>query len=292
MDPLTLAMLASTAISAGGALMGGAESSKNNQQNAMIAQMNAAARDRERAQAMALAQQSRSDAQLGMTDASGSRIHFDPARGWVTDLSPVDQALQARNIQSGGAADALLREFQNFQPMSGERMSGLLYDKATRGVNDAFQGQLSTGLRTATRQNNPRLAAAMLAQSSKAQGQAQHNASIDAELQGRQYADKFNQGQRAGLSDLYSAFAGQARQPVGPSNYIPQFASQAGGANNALIQTAGSQGGTIAPRQADNGMANALASIGQLGYGVGQTYRANQNLDRQMDILSKKYGVV
>lgn len=290
MDPLTLAMLASTAISAGGALMGGAESSKTNKQNAMIAQMNTQARERERAQAMQLANQSRADAQLGMTDASGSRIYFDPQRGWVTSLGPIDQALQGRNIQAGGAADALLREFQSFQPMSGERMSGLLYDKATRGLNDAFQGQLRTGLRTATRQNNPRLAAAMLAQSSKTQGEAQRNASIDAELQGRQYADKFNQGQRAGLSDLYSAFAGQARQPVGPSSYIPQFANQASGADRALIQTAGSQGGTIAPQQADNGMANALASIGQLGYGAAQKYDANQRLDKQMDILNKRYG--
>jgi hypothetical protein len=290
MDPLTLAMLGSTAISGIGALMGANASTNANQENARISAMNAQQRERERAQALQLAMQSRADAQLGMTDASGSRIHFDPQRGWVTDLGAIDQELQGRNIRAGGLADAYMRELQNLQPMSGERMSGLLYDKATRGVNDAFQGQLSTGLRTATRQGNPRLAAALMGQSSKAQGQAQHDAAVDAELQGRQYADQFNQSQRSGLANLIGAFSGQAAKPVGPSNYIPQFAGQAGGANNALIQTAGSQGGTLQPQQANTGFGSALASIGQLGYGAAQSYQANQRSQDAMDILRRKYA--
>jgi hypothetical protein len=69
MDPLTLAMLGGTAISGIGALMGANASSNANQENARISAMNAQQRERERAQALQLAMQSRADAQLGMTDA-------------------------------------------------------------------------------------------------------------------------------------------------------------------------------------------------------------------------------
>lgn len=289
MDPITLAMLASTAISAGGALMGAGESSKTNKDNQRIAMMNAQARERERAQAMAMAQQLQQQTQLGMTDAGGSRIYFDPERGWVSTLGATDQAIQGRNIAAGGTADALLREFNGFQPTSGERMSGLLYDKATRGLNDAFQGQLATGLRTATRQSNPRLAAALIGQSSKAQGEAQHNAAVDSEIRGRQYADQYNTSQRGALQNLFGAFAGQGAQQAGLSRYIPQFANEASGAGRAGLQAAMSQGGTLAERTPDNGYANALASIGQLGYGTAQQYGANQRLDQAMQTMREKY---
>lgn len=299
MDPLTIAMLGSTALSALGSFMGANESSNTNRSNQQIAMMNYQQQERDRQEAlrarmeaMQLAERARGESQLGMTTAEGDRVYFDPQRGWVTSLGPITQALQGRNIQAGTQADALLRELQRFQPMTGERMSGLLYDKATRGINEAFEGQLAQGLRTATRQGNTRLAGELQGQSSKRQGEALRDAAINAELQGRQYADTFNTGQRNALANLYSAFAQQAAGKVGPTQYIPGLASQAGGATNAAITAAMASRPTVPTMQStqpDNAWASALSSVGQLGYGAAKDYLANQNYQTQLGALQSKY---
>jgi hypothetical protein len=309
MDPITLALLGSTGLSAIGSFMGAGESSRANKENQRIAQMNfqqamldRQERERDRQLAIEMADQQRSDARLGMSDPTG-RAYFDPQRGWVTELSPIGQAMLdnstagiARANQAGTTATDILREFNNFRPITGERMGGLLYDKATRGINDAFQGQLNTGLRTATRQGNDRLAGAIIGDLGKKQAEAHRDAAIDSEIKGRQYADSYNTGQRNALSNLYGAFAGQAVAPTpftGPSRFIPGAASEASGAGRNLL-TAAMAGRPTLPQmpgvQADNSMASALSSVGQLGYGAVKDYRSQQNLADQIALLQERYG--
>lgn len=346
MDPITIALLGSTGLSAIGSLLGAKSSSEATESNNRISMLNYQQRERERAEAMAMAREllqrntaetertradteryraeartdaekfradaerQRAESQLGVTDPTG-RSYFDPQRGWVTELSPESLNQLARSRAAGGAADNALRELNNFQPITGERMSGLLYDKALRGVNEGFQGQLATGLRTATRQSNPRLAAALLGQSSRKQGEAQHDAAIDSEIKGREYATNFNTGQRNALTNIYGALAGQSRNvPTGTASSVPTFSKEANNFDNLLpsvyntisgirnptpnqergiLTAAMQQGGTQAPTQPDNAIASALSSIGQLGYGATKDYTASQNLANYITALGNKY---
>lgn len=346
MDPITLALLGSTGLSAIGSLVGAKNSSEAAEQNNRTSMLNYQQRERERAEAMAMAREllarntaetdrtradteryraearadaerfrsdaerQRAESQLGVTDPTG-RSYFDPQRGWVTELSPESLNQLARSRAAGGAADNALRDLNNFQPITGERMSGLLYDKALRGLNDAFQGQLATGLRTATRQSNPRLAAELLAQSSRKQGEAQHDAAIDSEIKGREYASNYNTGQRNALTNIYGALTGQSRNiPTGPTNIVSTFAKEANNFDNLLpsvyntisgirnpnpnqergiLTAAMQQGGTQAPTQPDNAIASSLASVGQLGYGAAKDYTASENLKNYIAALGSKY---
>lgn len=300
MDPITLALLGSTAVSGIGSLLGASSAGDTAAANRQIAQQNYAAQSQESArrqqefeQAMRFAQQQYGDAQQGMTTAQGSSVRFVPGQGWVSTLGPVDAALQARNIRAGGAADALMREFMSQQPISGERMSQLLYEKAIRGLNDRFGGQMAQGMQYATRRSNPQLAAATAAAIGKQQGEEFRNAAIDSEIAGRKYATETNQSNRNALANLIAAFSGQAAGEVGPNKYIPGLASNASGAGKNLLVTAMSNNAkapTLAPEQADTSFGSALASLGQLGYGAAKDYASTQRQNQYLDALTKKYN--
>lgn len=92
MDPITLAIMGGTAISS---IMGGSAANEANQQNAYIAMLNYQEQQAARMRAEAEARRQRGEAQLGQTDASGNRTYFVPGRGWVTDLTADQQAIQS-----------------------------------------------------------------------------------------------------------------------------------------------------------------------------------------------------
>lgn len=300
MDPITLALLGSTALSGIGSLVGASSAKDTSNANRQIAQQNfqasqaeSARRQQEFQQAMDLARQQYADTQQGFTTGTGSGVRFVPGQGWVTTLGPVDAAHQVRNIHAGSAADRLLQEFQRYQPVSGERMSGLLYDKAIRGLNDTFSGQEAQGLNTATRQGNPQLAAAIMSAIGKQRGEAYKNAAIDSEIEGRKYADTVNTGNRASLANLYAAMSGQASGEVGPSRNIPALTTAATGAGKNVITAAMSDSARapqMATEQPDNSFGSALASIGQLGYGAAKDYSTTQRQNQYLSALTNKYA--
>jgi hypothetical protein len=300
MDPITLALLGSTAISGIGSLLGASSAGDTAAANKQIASQNfqlssaeSQRRQQEFQQAMDLAKRQYGDTQQGMTTGSGSSVKFVPGQGWVTTLGPIDQVIQARGVRTGGAADRLLEEFQRYQPISGERMSGLLYDKAIRGLNDTFSGQEGQNLRTATRQSNPQLAAAIISAIGKQRGEAYKNAAVDSEIEGRKYADTVNAGNRGSLANLYAAMSGQAAGEVGPDKYIPTIANAASGAGKNLLATAmsdSSKAPQMATQQADNSLGSALASTGQLAYGAARDYSTSQKQDQYLDALRKRYA--
>jgi hypothetical protein len=91
MDPITLAIMAGTGISS---VMGGISANNANKQNAQIAMLNYFEQQQARMRAEMEARRQQSEAKLGTTDASGNRTYFVPGRGWVTDLTDDQQAIQ------------------------------------------------------------------------------------------------------------------------------------------------------------------------------------------------------
>lgn len=328
MDPLTLAFLASTAISGAGALMGAKSSSKASASNAQMDMLNYQQRERERQQGLQLAERARQDAltesartreeaerlrqeqlnrhRLGVTNASGSRVYWDPQRGWVTTLAGIDEAEQGARFRERGFADKLMDELSTIQRVDPERLRQLLYHRATSGLSEAFRENLSEGLRGATRTDNPRLAAALLEQNNKQLGKAFSDAAIEAELRAPELAEARYHNPRKNITELYQAFSDRAGKQPTINAYLPQFTNedskfglaglQAGLEGGKLAGTFGLsginlKGGSLSPQPADMGLANAFASIGQLGGSITNKFQTDQKYNDALDLAYQKYGM-
>lgn len=86
--------LAGAGASIAGGIMNAEEAEETRQMNWAIAVMNYQQRERERTEAIAMANKLRGEQKLGTTDARGTRTHFIPGRGWVVDPSEQVAALQ------------------------------------------------------------------------------------------------------------------------------------------------------------------------------------------------------
>jgi hypothetical protein len=326
MDPLTLAFLASTAISAGGSLLGANAASKNTKQQAVVgADATAAQRENMAQQAMfrnqdlarigqgqaesmpmlnavwAKALQDQNDARAGMTTAAGSRVYFDPQRGWVTSLGPQDEREQAARAAESTQAASFLDQLKNLKDTDPNRLRDVLYARAASGLEDGFRAARSAGMQGAVRTGNDRLGGAILTDLGKAQGKALSDAALDAEIKAPDIARARDDSARNTLAQLYQAFAGSAGKESNVNKYVAPFAGMAGDANRTgaqiglnvagtPLQTAltaagvGQQGGANVNAaaknlasafntqglltQPDDAMAKSLVQIGALGSGA------------------------
>lgn len=199
------------------------------------------------------ARAAKEDAYKGITTGRGSSIYFDPQRGWMTRLGPADKSELVARARERGTADQLLNEFNLTRRGDASTLEGDLASAANRGLGEAYGNQLSTGLRAAIRSSNPKLAAAMIAETSKRLGEAQSNARVDARIKAPDIVNQRFNTQRGALSDLYRAFSGAAAGDVGPSNLIPLAAQNASNANNNIQAAFGNLGNAASGQ----GVANA-----------------------------------
>lgn len=302
--------------------LGAAASSRAAQENYNINLLNYNQRERERFDAINQAKHQEADTKLGQTDANGNRIHFVEGKGWVTDLSPEQQALQqlyqreelgqlqndlpkkrdilnsnvVRQGRENTQADALLNAFQRVQRENPRETENLLNQASSAGITQGFDSTLQDAMQSAIRtgaSNSGKVAAAIGAERAKALQQAFMENHINAK--GQSQSDFENK--RGGIANLYNMFATRASAmpdvSFNPQNINGQTAQQSGqsqsaqqNAAGALINAFAKQGGVMATHDPDYGLANAVAQGGNALYSAFDLAAA----DRQRQKALNSYG--
>jgi hypothetical protein len=311
MDPLTLIMGGSSILSS--ILGAGAESDKN-KNDWLINYYNQNQRDKERQQGMQYADKIRGEQKLGATDATGNHTHYVEGQGWVTDLGGKNQELlnqfygnelpekqsqfrrdATRSRAEDDQATQTLAEYNNVQRDNPTDIENMLLEASNRGISDNTNSAIETAMREALRSgssNAGNIAAKINAAASKQRG----SAARDAKLQASDYADSRYNTRRGQLSQLYQLFAGRAGQPLnpsfdpssGPSNanaLLSQFAGASQQGNGLGANAVARQGGSLAPVEADNSLANMFGGIGASFQGMGDRAQASQSNTDMSDLL-------
>lgn len=198
------------------------EASRVAEINERIARRNLEFQKVAREEGMEVALQLLEEGRLGQTDAQGNRVYFDPERGWVTELSPMQQQISDRlqDEQLRRATDSTARAASAEERMSRiGRTSEDMFSEAVQGIRGASPddgGELARLLRRRAMGANNEVADA--AQSSvmrrltstgslspgrlrsvmagRAAGDAKNaaTAALEAEINAKEYNDaKFNQ---------------------------------------------------------------------------------------------------
>jgi hypothetical protein len=308
MDPMSLlGGIGGGIFSIMGANKAAEESSRIQALNTMVNMFDYQLRERERNDRIQQAKLNREDTHLGARDADGNRTHFVEGVGWLTDLSPIAQAIRdaqnkeqeytlnqdipakrAKMFENLGQerldrqqADALMHELKTVQREDPSAWENRLYAAATRGIADAFGAQTNIAMRTALRtgaSNTGEILKAFAAQ----QAAMERQASEDAALKAPQMAEAQYNDRRNNLLQQYNLFDQKARQmpdvtyqpqnTSGQTNSIlSQFIGEAGVSGRDLASAFGQKGGTIDYFQPDYGQANALASTGQVIGSIGRS---------------------
>src|SRR3954471_4804161 len=160
----------------------------------------------------------------GSVDEAGTSMRYDPATNqWVSELGALpkqaqtaaDQAAisrnttdlrqaQAANAQAAiraargeGYADTTRRDLEDFRPISGTDMTGLLSEQATRASNATYAPLIADTLRQFARTGTS--AGPVLAQLGKGSADSLRDSLIEAQLKGMQNTDSINQNNRSAL---------------------------------------------------------------------------------------------
>lgn len=321
MDPLTLAFAGGSSLLSG--LFGSSAASQTAAANEQANNTNFELTEQARNDKIAAAQQERqdrakqlADQQLGTTDSEGNRTHFVAGQGWVTDLSAtgtqqqnennqlmqeqgqeqlnklnIDAPLQREQLQQdatdkvaqGAQADAFMRQLHTAQLQGKDKSTGsMMYGAQAQGINDAYNRETENATSDAVRQGQPN-SGVLLAALARSRAKDLGNASLQDYLQGKQTSTDNYNSKISNLSNLASAFAGQAESPLGQAYQpvqVSPFASQSSqdlgslqsganqiGLNNGdsdLIAAEGTSPGKLDYQQPNYALANSLASFGNI----------------------------
>jgi len=317
---MVLSILGALAGAGGGiasAILGAEASDNAAAWNNYINERNLRAQQKQQQKAYDYADQIRGEQKLGGRDALGNRTYFDDEEGWITELSPQQQALYdyffsqelpELRSQFGRAAEhsransdqanALLNEFQRVRRKSPLEAESQLYLAATRGAGDAARDVSEAAMRQATRTGNSNIAQ-IIGQLGKASMDQRANARLNAQMQAEDYANDQYASQRGGLAQLYQMFLGAANAGLTPS-YDPTGIAGEAGKNMGLFAQLGSQGNSMgfnavsqpAPLmkniEPNMGWANAAGAIGSSLSGLG-TRLGGMQQQNQMNDLMKMY---
>ena len=311
MDPMTIAAL----VSAGSSIFGGIQSSNANAQNAQIAMLNYYAQQQAQQQALAEARRQRGEAHLGQTDAAGNRIYFVPGRGWVTELSDDQRAIQqgtedeqiralttgaqrAERVAARGAsrregedvlAEAAENELRRMRPAETGRLRELFLARGAEERNRAADATGDVVARQALRMGGGANAAELMTRArgaSDASGARQ--AGVDATLQAMQEGERQFDHSRDRASKLYDYFRRAsttgAASPQGFSPTGPERLST-GVADQGLINALGR-----APQQEYRNPNLALTDTANDLAALYSGYRQQQRDDELLNIFKQRLG--
>lgn len=318
MDPFSIiGALAGAGGGIASALLGAQSADEIAAWNYAINQQNLRAQKKQQDRAYQYADEIRNEQKLGATDALGNRTQFVPGKGWVTTLSPGQQALydfffnqelpekrsqfnrQAESSRANSdVANALLAEFKRVRKDTPMEAANKLYLAATRGASDANREVAEAALRQATRTGNSNIAN-IIGQLGKASMDQRSAARLNADIQAQDYVnDKYN-SERGGLAQLYQMFLGMANSNLIPS-YDPTGIPQAANSLMNVFSNQAQQGNSMgfnarmqpAPQQdymqPNYAWANAAGAIGQSLAGLG-TRLGGMNQQSQMNDLLRSY---
>jgi hypothetical protein len=309
-------------LGAGASLIGGIMGARAEQQAAQmnynIALMNYYEQQRQFNEATQEARKQATEGKQGFTDAAGTRVHYVPGEGWVTDLSPVQAEIQKgqQGEQISSLVDAQTGRRKMYENLAGQRRegniaSGLLDAMgrvqmedpqdiiglknliASRGAEEGMHGAIENATRTAMRTGNTAGAADIAGRMGVQQGQSLADMFLKNQIGAREEAQgKYNQAQ-TDLANRYNMFQtratqmpGQNYQPqdiMGPANALMQRAAGAGGqSSSALLQALGRAAPELNYQQPTQyGLANTLQNLGSDILGIGQGYDARKYRDQQ-----------
>lgn len=216
-------------------------------------------------------------------------------------------------------AQSYLDQFRRTQREDTRDVESLLYDAGTRGISEGMRDVLEPAMRSSLRTGATDPSKIITDVSREAMRQ-RNDASMNARLQARDYADeRFNARERQAL-EMYGLLADRSDRPLGAS-YDPRIGpgadarsleaggvdvqnpgGAAGGGNalmNAFAQLAqqgNSQGltsrqmtrGTLQDIEPDLSMANAIGAIGSSLGGLGERVGSYSN-QQDMNELLKRY---
>lgn len=281
-----------------GGIMNAEAQDETNQLNWAINVMNMQQRERERAEAIAMANKLRAEQKLGSTDIRGTRTHFVPGKGWVVEGAPDVLAMQklqdaeqkkvlqhdlplrrnvmdrnySRGIQEEALADTFRRQLQNTYTPSDEGIAADLYNAQTMGLREA---SADAGRRAFTQVGrtgaSPRAYGEVATNLSRENNNAYAKAALTSKLMSRGMGQKEADTRRNSLANLYNLFATRAQQ-LPEVNYKPQSidtkgeltAAMAGDLNTGALATNmyAKKGGELDYTQANMGYGNAIAGGG------------------------------
>jgi len=307
-----IASLASTGIGIGKSLFGGNQQA--NQSFGLLADQLALARQNatQAGQGGALINQM---ARAGFTDSMGNALRFDPATGqWVSTLGPLPQRAQtasdlatimrnttdmrmaqAANEQAATNAmraqpmiDAAMRRFQNFQPMTADRLTGLLTTRVADANNQTFRPIVQDAVTQAARTGTG--AGDILAKLGRESAGQLRQGMNEAQIQGMTGAEQVNNARRQGLlSDLQGAIGAGTAQFQFPSIatnnpnkdmisaltsralFAPSSMAAGLNAQTGAVSAAGSAAGAAAGKVPDPlaGLSGAESGLGSLSQFLG-----------------------
>lgn len=271
------------------AILGADAADEQNNTNWAINLYNSGQQERARQDAQAYAEKLRGEQKLGATDQYGNRTYFDPVKGWVTDLSDQQQGLldyfysqelperrgqfqreASRSRTDDDQASRTLDEYNRVQKENPTDLERQLYAKATRGISEASDDNMEAALRQAARTGNTNTGS-LVGEFTRQAMDARRSAEQDASLAARDTVNNEYSGQRDQLSRLYQMFRQGAGADLGASldpgsvkaeNSTAQLMNAAAQGNSAGMNAASMTGGQLTPVEANNGAANAWASIG------------------------------
>lgn len=277
-------------------IMGARAADDAQEKNWQINLLNYYARERERQDRIAQAQKNDREQKLGFTDSDGSRVHFVPGQGWVSDLSDSAQGIQdaqrreqmdvltkdlpmrrramerneQRSFEDEATADGMRRDLKDLRRAPDSELENLLYGSATRGMNEAFDKSQAAAVTAAARTGTSNIDR-ILHGLNKDRAEAFGNAAMEAKLKARGSGDAAFENKRSSLANLYNMFA--TRASVAPDvSYQPMNVDKnsqgmlAQGSQNMLktgiaLDTAfGAKGGTMDYTQPNYGWSNAVGS--------------------------------
>lgn len=306
MDPITIALLASTAIGGIGSIMGGNEAARANDLNAQISMLNYYQQQAAQRRAQGEAMRQQSEAKLGTTDASGNRTYFVPGVGWTTELSPDQRALlegteeeQLRSLRDDTAraetsrgrddtrrgqedqlASEFLRQLQTVQRPDEGALRQLFLARGAEQRNRAADAAGEMVARQAIRAGGG-ANAAELTQGARAASDAAsaRQAGVDATLAAREEADREYASDTDRASKLYDYFRRSSTSGGAPVQGItpqgPQTRST--GAADQMLLSIFQQGAPQMDYQSpNNAWAGTLTDLGKLGMSAYNTHRQGQ----------------
>jgi hypothetical protein len=290
--------LAGAGASLAGGIMNAEEAEETRQMNWAIAVMNYQQRERERTEAIAMANKLRGEQKLGTTDIRGTRTHFVPGRGWVVEGAPDVLAMQKlqdaeqrkvlqhdlpqlrahrdRNEQRSFGEEALAETYRQklgnrFVP-DDQAYEGLLLQSQTnmldRAGRDAGRRLFTNVGRTGGNQRAYEETARTLARTTN---EAYADAGLKAKLLSRGMGQREADERDKGLANLYNLFATRAGALPNVS-YKPQNLDDAGTlasaqqglltAGNLATGAFGKKGGELDYLSPNMGWGNAVAGAG------------------------------
>lgn len=304
--------LIGAALGAGGSIIGGlmgAEASADAQAlNWAINLYNNRQRRKERQESMDYAEELRNEGKLGATDAQGTRTFFKEGEGWVTELGAQPQRLldhflgqelperqeqfkrkASNSREADDIAGALFDEFRRTRRGDVGEAEAQLYEKSSRGIDDAQRASMETAMRSAL-QTGSSNAGKIAADISRAGMEASGNARKDAALQARDYVDSKYDKDRSGKANLLNMFLQQAGADIGMSydpsgdvrgatSLMSQFSGGDDAANQMGAAALNKTTGSMDYIEPDYGGANAAVTIGNSIAGLGN--RAGSYFDQQ-----------